>query len=56
MTNEQWLVYLWSIYPNGGFMHLWVVLLVVFAVGILFIGIIHHEGDRDENNNVVYPR
>ena len=48
MTNEQWLVYLWSIYPNGGFMHLWVVLLVVFAVGILFIGIIHHEGDRDE--------
>ena len=48
MTNEQWLVYLWSIYPNGGFIHLWVVLLVVFAVGILFIGIIHHEGDRDE--------
>ena len=48
MTNEQWLVYLWSIYPNGGFMHLWVVLLVVFVVGILFIGIIHHEGDRDE--------
>ena len=48
MTNEQWLVYLWSIYPNGGFMHLWIVLLVVFAVGILFIGIIHHEGDRDE--------
>ena len=48
MTNEQWLVYLWSIYPNGGFMHLWVVLLVVFAVGILFIGIIHHDGDRDE--------
>ena len=48
MTNEQWLVYIWSIYPNGGFIHLWVVLLVVFAVGILFIGIIHHDGDRDE--------
>ena len=48
MTNEQWLVYLWSIYPNGGFLHLWVVLLVTFAVGIFFIGIIHHEGDRDE--------
>ena len=48
MTNEQWLVYLWSIYPNGGFMHLWIVLLVVFAVGILFIGIIHHEGENDE--------
>ncbi len=48
MTNEQWLVYLWSIYPNGGFMHLWIVLLVVFVVGILFIGIIHYDGDRDE--------
>ena len=48
MTNEQWLVYLWSIYPNGGFMHLWVVLLAVFSVGILFVGIIHYEGDRDE--------
>ena len=43
MTNEQWLVYLWSIYPNGGFMHLWVVLLVTFAVGILY-----DEEDRDE--------
>ena len=49
MTNEQWLVYIWSIYPNGGFMHLWIVLLVTFAVGILFTGIIHYdEGDRDE--------
>ena len=48
MTNEQWLVYLWSIYPNGGFMHLWVVLLVVFAVGISFVAINHFDGDRDE--------
>ena len=48
MTNEQWLVYIWSIYPNGEFMHLWIVLLVVFTSGIMFIGIIHHEGDRDE--------
>ena len=48
MTNEQWLVYLWSIYPNGGFMHFWVVLLIVFVVGILWIGLIHYEGDRDE--------
>ena len=48
MTNEQWLVYIWSIYPDGGFMHLWVVLLVLFATGIMFAGIIHYEGDRDE--------
>ena len=48
MTNEQWLVYLWSIYPNGRLIHLWVVLLVTYIVAILFIGIIHHDGDRDE--------
>ena len=48
MTNEQWLVYLWSIYPDGGFMHLWVVLLVIFIVGMLPIAISHFDGDKDE--------
>lgn len=27
MTNEQWLVYLWSIYPQGGFQVFWVACL-----------------------------
>ena len=32
MTNEQWLVYLWSIYPQGGFQVFWVIcLILVFA-------------------------
>ena len=48
MTNEQWLVYLWSIYPNGGFLHLWISLLVVFAVGMVLVAAIHFEGDNDE--------
>ena len=48
MTNEQWLVYLWSIYPNGEFIQIWTTLFVTFIVGILFIGIIHHEGENDE--------
>ena len=48
MTNEQWLVYLWSIYPNGLFIQIWTTLFVTFMVGILFIGIIHHEGENDE--------
>ena len=48
MTNEQWLVYLWSIYPNGEFIQIWTTLFVTFIVGILFIGIIHHEGKNDE--------
>ena len=48
MTNEQWLVYLWGIYPNGEFIQIWTTLFVTFIVGILFIGIIHHEGENDE--------
>ena len=33
MTNEQWLVYLWSIYPSGGFQVFWVIsLLLVVAL------------------------
>ena len=48
MTNEQWLVYLWSIYPNGGFTQLWATLLIAFAVGMLLIAAMHYEGDSDE--------
>ena len=48
MTNEQWLVYLWSIYPNGEFIQIWTTLFVTCIVGIFFIGIIHHEGENDE--------
>ena len=48
MTNEQWLVYLWSIYPNGGFIHLWIVLLVVFTTGIMFASIFHFNGYTDK--------
>ena len=49
MTNEQWLVYLWSIYPNGGFMHLWIVLLVLFTTGIMFASIFHFNGYTEQN-------
>ena len=48
MTNEQWLVYLWSIYPNGLFIQIWATLLIAFAVGMAFIAAIHFDGDRDE--------
>ena len=36
MTKEQWLVYIWSIYPNGGFLFFWVACLWVVAT-FLFI-------------------
>ena len=34
MTQEQWLVYLWSIYPSGGFQVFWVMSLVL-VLGLL---------------------
>ena len=48
MTNEQWLVYLWSIYPNGGFLHLWITLLVLFVAGIMFASIFHFNGYTEQ--------
>ena len=56
MTNEQWLVYLWSIYPNGGFMHLWIVLLVLFTSGIMFASLFHFGDYRDGNENTVWSK
>ena len=47
MTNEQWLVYLWSIYPNGEFMNLWIVLLILFGSVMFIAAISHFEGKRD---------
>ena len=48
MTNEQWLVYLWSIYPNGLFIQIWATLLTVFAIGMALIAINHFDGYEDE--------
>lgn len=48
MTNEQWLVYLWSIYPNGEIMKVWIVILLSFMGLIMLVAILHFEGDEDE--------
>ena len=36
MTNEQWLVYIWSIYPNGGFQVFWVLSLALVFLFLCF--------------------
>ena len=48
MTNEQWLVYLWSIYPDGAFMVTWFISLVIFMVFMIFAALNHFDGDEDE--------
>ena len=32
MTNEQWLIYIYGIYPEGGFQTFYLVLLAVFSI------------------------
>ena len=39
MTNEQWLVYLWSIYPNGGFQVFWVISLILVVALLTFAAV-----------------
>ena len=48
MTNEQWLVYLWSVYPNGEFIQIWITLLIVFIIGMIPVAINHFDGYEDE--------
>ena len=48
MTNEQWLVYLWSIYPNGEIMKVWIVILLSFIGLIMLVAILHFDGYEDE--------
>ena len=43
MTNEQWLVYLWSIYPNGLFIQIWILVLILFAGFLTILAIIHFD-------------
>lgn len=43
MTKEQWLVYLWSIYPNGGFTFFWVISLFLFMCLLLISGINYYS-------------
>ena len=56
MTNEQWLVYLWSIYPNGEFIQLWCVLLVLFATGMMIAAIHHFSEYTVRNSNTMWSK
>lgn len=50
MTNEQWLVYLYSVYPNGGFTIMWSVLLGITLIGLFFL-LGEHFIDYDDSNS-----
>lgn len=49
MTQEQWIIYLYGIYPNGGFTLLYIVLLAswVALMGIMFAS---YNVDKDSRH------
>ena len=49
MTNEQWLVYLWSIYPDGEFMLIWIFLFVMSTIFIITSGAIHFDVSKEDS-------
>ena len=56
MTNEQWLVYLWSIYPNGEFMVTWFLLLGTFLVFIVFMAITHYDVYENKRERTIWSK
>ena len=56
MTNEQWLVYLWSIYPNGLFIQIWILALILFAGFLMILAIMHFDNYTSRNANTVWSK
>ena len=55
MTNEQWLVYLWSIYPGGGYQVFYAILLIAYLAFIGFMLISHSDtSDRYKTKTIWY--
>ena len=55
MTNEQWLVYLWSIYPSGGYKVFYIICLCVYLIFIAFMLIAYSDAsDRYKTETIWY--
>ena len=54
MTNEQWLVYIWSIYPNGTLIQIWIILLILFAVSMMMLATFHF--DKYASGNTLWSK
>ena len=48
MTQEQWLVYIWSIYPKGGWSFVWAACLVVACILLIISGLVYNDAERDD--------
>lgn len=53
MTKEQWLVYIWSIYPEGGYQAFWIVSLIISVVLLAFSYIVASDYNFREDTTWV---
>lgn len=56
MTNEQWLVYLWSIYPQGGFSVFWGISFSVSALLIFILWIGYSDTDLEKRKTTQFAK
>jgi cell division protein FtsW (lipid II flippase) len=56
MTNEQGLVYLWSIYPRGGMTVFWCAGLVITAIFICILWIGYSDCDLEKRKNTQFVK
>ena len=56
MTKEQWLVYLWSIYPSGGYQVFYAISLLIFLVFIGFMLIMHSDASESDRTKTIWFR
>lgn len=54
MTNEQWLVYLWSIYPQGGFQVFYVICLCAVLVFMGFMLIMYSDTSDNYKKDTIW--
>ena len=52
MTKEQLLVYIWSIYPEGGAKEFWEVLLILYSAFIIVIYFAYLLNDAEEGSGI----
>ena len=52
MSKEQLLVYIWSIYPEGGAKDFWVVLLILYLAFIIVIYFAYLLNDAEEGSGI----
>ena len=56
MTKEQWLVYLWSIYPDGGFKIVYGIALIIFCFILIFLMLSHYDFNEGEREDTLYRK